>query len=218
MPALPAGCVHAPDPSHSSTVQGLESAVHGVPAPTKQLWFASLQVSAHSGPPAQGFPACVHVPPEHVSMPLQKIPSSHGFVLFTWHAPAPSQWSSVHGFPSSVHGVMSGSKQLPAASLQVCAHSGPPAHGSPAWFVQPPAPSHVSAPLQKVPSLQAEPADAFGWVQVPAPSHTSFVQSFPSLAHGAVLNVCEQAPLTRLQRSFVHGSPSSHPLGQNGPM
>src|SRR5689334_4911646 len=83
IPALPAGCAHAPDPSHSSTVQALESAVHAEPAATKQFWLASLQMSAHSGPPAHGSPACVHVPPAQVSTPLQKIPSSHGFVLFT---------------------------------------------------------------------------------------------------------------------------------------
>src|SRR5207253_32440 len=122
------------------------------------------------------------------------------------------------GLPSFVHAVVTGSKQLSAASLQVCAHSGPPTHGSPAWLMQPPAASQVSAPLQKRPSLHDDPAGAFGCVHVPAPSQTSVVQPLPSLAHGAVLNVCEHAPLTKLQRSVVHGSPSSHPLGQNGPM
>ena len=108
--------------------------------------------------------------------------------MFEWmHAPVPLQWSSVHTLPSVVHGVVTTSKQLPAASLHVCAHSGPPTHGSPAWFVQPPAPSQVSGPLQNVPSLHDEPAGELGCVHIPAPSHTSLVQGFPSLAQGPVL-------------------------------
>src|SRR5690348_3538359 len=51
-PALPAGWPHAPVPSHWSRVQGLASAVHAVPAGSKQLSAPSLQTAAHSGPAA----------------------------------------------------------------------------------------------------------------------------------------------------------------------
>src|SRR5215472_8276808 len=104
-------------------------------------------------------------------------------------APAPSQWSSVQTLPSLVHAVVTGSRQLSAASLQVCAHSGPPVQGLPVWLLQPPAPSQVSMPLQKRPSLQEEPAVESGCVQFPAPSHTSSVHWLPSLAHGPLLLV-----------------------------
>src|SRR5262249_51270588 len=101
--------------------------------------------------------------------------------------PAPSQWSSVQTLPSLVQLVVAGSKQLSAASLQVCAHSGPPAQGSPVWLLQPPAPSQVSAPSQKRPSVHVVPAVEFGCVQLPVPSHTSSVHWLLSLAQGPVL-------------------------------
>src|SRR5207248_2346896 len=127
------------------------------------------------------------------------------------------QWSSVQTLPSLVQAIVAGSKQLSAASLQVRAHSGPPAHGSPAWFVQPPAPSQVSGPLQNVPSLHDAPSGELGCVHVPAPSHTSLVHGFPSLAHGPVLLVWTQPPIW-LQLSVVQGFPSLHAFGQTGPM
>src|SRR5262249_59951702 len=68
-------------------------------------------------------------------------------------------------------------KQLWAPSLHVLAHSGPPAHGSPAWVQAPPL--QTSAPLQKRPSSHG--AVLFGCVHVPVPLHRSSVHGLPSL-------------------------------------
>src|SRR5262249_2034337 len=147
------GWAQLPAPLHWSLVHPLPSSVHAVPDGAKQLSAASLQVDAHSAPPAHGSPACtLHEPPLHVSAPSQKRPAAHGAVLFGWaQLPAPLHWSLVPPLPSSVHAVPDGAKQLSAASLQVDAHSAPPAHGSPVCALQLP-PLQVSAPLQNKPS------------------------------------------------------------------
>src|SRR5262249_8309605 len=97
------------------------------------------------------------------------------------HVPAAQVSPLVQVF-ASLHGVPSGSLQLSTDSLQVWAHWGPPAHGSPACTVHAPR-LHVSGPLQKTPSEQG--AVLFGCVQVPPPSHTSSVQPLPSPPHVA---------------------------------
>jgi hypothetical protein len=124
-----------------------------------QLPAASLQLSAQfpspSGP-GQGLPAWLQVPPPHVSVPLQKIPSLHDTVLFVPpHAP-PEHWSlDVHTLPS-LHALRFGSfaVQVSLLSLQLSAQllspSGP-GQGSPVWLHAPPA--QVSVPLQNKPSL-----------------------------------------------------------------
>ena len=116
-----------------------------------QLSVASWQV-LHSVS-GQGLPAwTLQAPPLQVSAPLQKSPSSQGAVLFGCaQFPAPSHWSSVHTFPSSVQSVPVGSKQLSVASWQVL-HS-VSGQGLPAWDEHVPA-LQVSFPLQKTPSSQ----------------------------------------------------------------
>jgi hypothetical protein len=144
-----------PAPSHLSSVHEFPSSEHGVPAATKQSSSVSLQPSAHSVPPAQGSPVWfAHVPPLHVSLPLQNRPSLQGSALLTAaQFPAPSHSLSVHSLPSSVHEVPDATKQLSPLSLQESAHSPPPLHGLPACMEQEPA-LQVSAPLQNTPSLQ----------------------------------------------------------------
>src|SRR5262245_64296149 len=118
-PSLPGGWLQVPLPLHWSFVHGFPSLVHAVPAGSRQLSAASLQVSAHSGPPVQGLPTCTQVPPLHVSGPLQKSPSSHGAVLFGCvQAPAPLHWSFVHALPSSVHRGAGGPRRWRMDSLQ----------------------------------------------------------------------------------------------------
>src|SRR5205823_13954736 len=73
---------------------------HSVPSGTLQLCANSLHTLAHCGPPAHGLPACAeHVPPLHVSAPLQNNPSLQGVALgaaLCVHAPAPLQVPTEH--------------------------------------------------------------------------------------------------------------------------
>src|SRR6185295_19274231 len=96
-------------------------------------------------------------------------------------------------------------KQVCPPSLQRLAHSPPPAHGSPACTAQLP-PLHVSAPLQKVPSLQG--ALLFAWMQEPLPLQWSSVQTLPSLVHAAVAGR-KQFCGPSLQR-LAHSPPPAH--------
>ena len=159
--SLFAGCAHAPRPSQTSSVQEFESAVHGVPAATAQLSLASVHEPPHSPPPAHGSPACAaHVPPLHVSAPLQNRPSSQGAALLGCvHVPDPLQTSFVHALPSLVHAVPFALKQLSEPSLHCVLHSLPPLHGSP-LPTHTPAPLHVSVAVQNEPSLQLLPFPA----------------------------------------------------------
>ena len=115
VPAFPAGCAHAPAPSHTSSVQTLPSLVQGVAAAVWQLSAASLQLLSHSGPPAHGSPLCVQTPALQLSAPLQKSPSSQVVplaLLGCVHAGAltlPLHTSVVHGLSSSVQLVPAGS-------------------------------------------------------------------------------------------------------------
>src|SRR5262245_33191077 len=56
VPVLPAGWAQLPAPSHTSLLHTEPSSVQGVPPGSAQLSAASLQLSLHSGPPAQGSP------------------------------------------------------------------------------------------------------------------------------------------------------------------
>jgi len=103
------GCVHAPAPLHTSSVQTLPSLVQAVPAPAWQSWAASLHELLHSAPPVHGSPLCVQVPPLQVSVPLQKSPSSQEAVFGVCaQVPAPLQASSVQTLPSLVQAVPAG--------------------------------------------------------------------------------------------------------------
>ena len=51
------------------------SSAQPVAAGSKQSSVPSLQVTLHSGPPAQGSPGETQTPLEQVSAPLQKVPS-----------------------------------------------------------------------------------------------------------------------------------------------
>src|SRR2546427_7939344 len=119
-------------------------------------------------------------------------------------APAPSQWSAVRGLPSAVHGVGAGLKQLPALSLQLVLPSGPPVQGFPACTTQLP-PLHVSAPLQKVPSLHG--AALLGWMQEPVALHLSSVHTLPSSVQG-VLAGAKQLCAPSLQVALQSGPPA----------
>src|SRR5437763_1525485 len=146
------GCVQAPAPLQASSVQTLPSLVQAVPAPVWQLWADSLQVLLHSGPLAHGSPLCVHVPPLHVSVPLQKSPSSQEAVFGVCaQVPAPLQASSVQTLSSLVQAVPAAVWQAAAASLQGASRAGPPAQGA-ARCVQMPAPEGAG-PWQKPPAL-----------------------------------------------------------------
>jgi hypothetical protein len=117
----------------------LVSLVHAVPAGS--LLLRQVPAEQLSGLSQSVFPEDPHV-----------FVSSFGCVQL----PDALHTSSVHALPSLVHAVPAGSKQLSAVSLQASAHSGPPAHGLPAWLEQAP-PLHASVPLQYRPSSQGEP-------------------------------------------------------------
>jgi len=93
---LPAWPVHAPLAHVSAPLQYSPSA-HVVPFASfaSQRSVASLQLSLQFGPvscPAQGLPGCTeHVPPLHVSVPLQNSPSLQAAALFV-----PPQTPVVH--------------------------------------------------------------------------------------------------------------------------
>jgi hypothetical protein len=172
-------------------------------------FVAALRAVAVTSGPTHGSPVwMLQVPPEHVSVPLQKMPSSHGAPLLACvHAPAPSHRSSVHGLlsskhgvlsgsfgcvhaptpsqtssvqslPSSVQGVAAGSLQLSALSLQRSAHS-PPARARVAGRARSTCrPSKCRCQLQNNESVHE--AVLFGCRQFAAPSHISSVQTLPS--------------------------------------
>jgi hypothetical protein len=195
-PACPAGWAHAPVPLHWSVVQVSPSSVHAVPARSKQLFAPSLHVLAHSGPPVQGSPACtVHDPPLQVSAPSQKRPSLQADPLG------------------------SGAVQLLAASLQdslqLPSPSGP-GHGSPVCAEQLP-PLQVSLPLQKRPSVQAEPLGS-GAVQLSAASLQDSLQ-LPSPSgpgHGSPVCAEQVPPLQVSAPSQKRPSLQAEPLGSGG--
>src|SRR6185369_16848801 len=138
---------------------------------------------------------------------VQNAPSSHGAVLnVCWQVPELSQVSSVHGFPSSVHGVPAGAAHVSAVSSQVLLQT--PTHGVPVWLQVPP--PHDSVPLQKTPSSQV--FELAGCVhEMSVPSHTSVVQTLPSLVHGVLLGCTLSAAqflVVPSQRSIASHTPA----------
>jgi hypothetical protein len=132
VPAFPAGCWQLPDPSHWSSVHGLPSLEHDVPARLKQLSAASLQVLVHSAPPEHGSPVPLQTPFWQVSVWVQNNPSLQAL---------PFGSLAVQFFAPSLHD----SAQLPSPSG--------PGHGL-VPDEQMPA-EQVSAPLQNTPSSQS---------------------------------------------------------------
>src|SRR6059058_2275733 len=120
-----------------------------------------------------------HVPPEHVSLVVQALPSSHGAVLGACTQPvAGSHESMVQTFPSS---------QLRA---------GPPVHRP---FEQ------ASPVVQTFPSSQASGGPPW---HAPFEHVSRVVQAFPS-SHAAVLGVMTQSPVAGSQESSVQTLRSS---------
>lgn len=183
-----------------------------------QAPVAGLHVSVVQGLPSSQLDAAAgrHVPSVQVSTPLHRLPSEQdvpsGNVVFRQPA-ALSQWSLVHGSPSSQSG-------------------GAPDTQTP--------PEQVSLPLQRLPSSQAVPAGASPPEQTPVRgSQTSRVQGLPSSWQStdgpALQTPCRQswpshrssswqalpsasrenvqAPEAGEQMSAVHGSPSTQCRG-----
>jgi len=172
----------------------------------------SLQLPSPSGP-GHGLPACPeHAPPEQVSAPLQNVPSLQADPLGSL---------AVQLSAASLHD----SLQSPSPSA--------PGHGFVPCTEQAP-PEQVSLPLQKRPSVQAEPlgslavqlsaASLHDSLQLPSPSGPGHgfvpcteqappeqvslpLQKTPSL-HGTVLFGCAHVPLP-LHWSLVQTLPSS---------
>src|SRR5438132_1148467 len=156
-PAFPAGCVHvALVPLHTSAVQGLSSAVHGVVLDWKpsvgQVVLVPVQVSA-------------------TSHPLTAARQTVVVLVFSgcWQPTlVPSHWSSVQGFPSSVHAVpfafrAPSAGHVALVPVQVSGRSQSPA-----------------AARQTVPAL---PAGC--WQVALVPLHWSRVQGLPSSVQAA---------------------------------
>ena len=185
VPPLPAGCWQALlDPSHSSSVQGLLSAVQGVPAAlfvsAGQFGAFPGHISAGSHSPAEAR-HCVKADRKPsagqlVLEPVQFSTSSHGPAAARHTAPAlpagcwqllllPSHWSRLHGFPSLVHAVPAGcfasAGHVVLEPVHVSATSHSPAdarHVTPAW-----------------------PAGC--WQASFVPSHSSELHGLPSSVH-----------------------------------
>src|SRR5206468_3452925 len=120
-----------------------------------------------------------HVPPEHVSLVVQALPSSHGAVLGACTQPvAGSHEPIVQAFPSSHAAVLGVMTQSPVAGSQ-------------------------ESLVQTLPSSQCR-----GWpMHLPPPQTSPAVQALPS-SQGAVFGVWTQ-PLPESQESSVQGLPSS---------
>src|SRR5436309_1987810 len=150
-PALPAGCWQASlEPSHSSTVHGLVSLEHAVPAgllsSAGQFGPVPVQFSAGSHSPAEARHSTkggrkpsagqVVLDPVHVSTssqsPAARRQTAPAFPPGSWHfRPEPSHSSTLHGLPSPVHavpaGLLSSAGQLADVPVQFSAGSHSPA-------------------------------------------------------------------------------------------
>src|SRR5438034_211285 len=204
--------VHSPPEQASGKVQALASSQGRVLFMCVQP-LAGLQLSVvqtlwssqlGGGPPT-------HVPPLHVSLVVQALPSLHGAVLFVWTQPvAGLQLSVVHTFPSSQLGA-GPPTHVPPLHVSFVVQASPSLHrkGVVEW-TQPVAGLHLAV-------VQPVPSSRLGGVPRAhvSPLHVSFVvQASPSL-HGAVLFVWTQ-PVAGLQLSVVHTFPSSQ-LGAGPP-
>jgi hypothetical protein len=89
VPSAATGCVQAPAPLQTSDVHAFASAGHAVPLASKPQWYWSvlvwMQARSQTGSLPHGLPVCTeHTPLEHVSAPLQRLPSLQGAVLYGW--------------------------------------------------------------------------------------------------------------------------------------
>jgi hypothetical protein len=85
VPLACGGCVHVPEPLHTSSVHALPSSPHGTNGVETQVFAFSSHVARQSGDAVHGSPACAsQSPASHVSAPLQNTPSSQE---------APSGWN-----------------------------------------------------------------------------------------------------------------------------
>jgi hypothetical protein len=168
-------------PAHvSPVVQALPSS-HGAVLFTCVQPVAGLHESSVQTLPSSQFGAAppTHVPPEHVSLVVQPLPSVHGAVLFTCAQPvAGLHESSVQTFPSSQFGGVPPT-QFPPEHVSPVVQALPSLHGAALFaYVHPVAglqessvqtlessqssgappthapPEHVSAVVQVLPSLQ----------------------------------------------------------------
>jgi hypothetical protein len=159
-----------------------------VPFATAVFWQPRIgsHVSVVHTLPSSQFGAApeAHVPPWHVSAPLQASPSEHDVPFATAACVQPVaglQPSVVQALPSSQFG-------------------GVPTWHVPAW--------HVSAPLQASPSEHDVPFATVGFWQTPA-LQTSLVQGLLSLQSAATLHDWQPAigvwlqPVTGLHASVV---------------
>lgn len=185
--------------------------------------LASLVLSGE-----QGSPVWPHVPPLHVSVPLQNKPSLHATVLLLPPHTPPVHWSlDVQTLPSlQTVPFGSGAVQLSVSSLQDAAQFESPVlsgvHGLPV-ALQIPA-EQVSVPVQKSPSLQlfvlsfVMTQPVVGFELIDAGLHTSSVQAFPSLQF-VLSGVDEHTPVPAAHASSVQDFESLHDatLQQNPP-
>jgi len=124
-------------------------------------------------------------------------------------ADAPVQFSATSQTPATERQTVAPlAKQLSGPSLHVLPQIPPPMHGSPAWLLHVP-PAQVSGPLQNRPSLHG--AVLLLCTQVPAPLHSSSVQTLPSVVHADPRSSL-QVSAASLHESWqtlppVHGSP-----------
>src|SRR6185369_1378398 len=190
---------HVPLPSQRSSVQTFESLAQGVDelanasaghvaAPlqtsaTSQTLPAARQVVALDAKPSAGHeadaPLQVSATSQITADPRQVFPDvneSAGQL-----ADAPVQFSATSQTPATERQTVAPlAKQLSGPSLHVLPQIPPPMHGSPAWLLHVP-PAQVSGPLQNRPSLHG--AVLLLCTQVPAPLHSSSVQTLPSVVH-----------------------------------
>src|SRR5262249_13900745 len=99
-----------------------------------QPWAGSQASSVHGLPSLQasGVPAA-QVPAWQVSAPLQALPSLHDVPSATaacWQPASGSQWSEVHGLPSSHLGALPGA-QVPARQVSAPLQASPSLHDVP---------------------------------------------------------------------------------------
>src|SRR5438067_710322 len=126
-----------------------------------------------------------HVPPEHVSLVVQALPSSHGAVLGACtHPTAGSQESVVQTFPSSQ---ASGGPpwHAPFEHVSRVVQAFPSSHAAVLGVMtQSPVAGSQESSVQTLPSSQCR-----GWpMHLPPPQASPVVQALPS-SHGAVLGV-----------------------------
>ena len=139
----------------------------------------SLLSSQIGSTPEQGLPVCMlHIPPEHVSVPLQNIMSLHAAVLFVYEQPvAGTHPLSVHGFMSSqVTGVLT---HEPDMQRSIVVHMLVSVQLFVSSFVNTQLP-FAGLQLSSVQALVSSQTTGFDPTQTPAEQASVWVQAFPS--------------------------------------